>query len=62
MLPKLSFFPEKKSTNFTGQRPRVVCARYLENKVHAVQRQAPIRPAGGLGRAGVGGGGGVGAL
>ena len=36
-----------------GQRPRVVCERFLENKVHAAQsaagREAPLRPAGGLG-------------
>ena len=36
-----------------GQRPRVVCERFLENNVHAAQsaagREAPLRPAGGLG-------------
>ena len=36
-----------------GQGPRVVCERFLENKVHAAQsaagREAPLRPAGGLG-------------
>ena len=38
-----------------GQGPRVVCERFLENKVHAAQsaagREAPLRPAGGLGGA-----------
>ena len=36
-----------------GQGPRVVCERFSENKVHAAQsaagREAPLRPAGGLG-------------
>ena len=36
-----------------GQGPRVVCERFLENKVHAAQsaagREAPLRPAGGVG-------------
>ena len=36
-----------------GQGPRVVCERFLEKKVHAAQstagREAPLRPAGGLG-------------
>ena len=36
-----------------GQRPRVVCKRFLEDKVPAAQsaagREAPLKPAGGLG-------------
>ena len=41
------------SRGVAGQGPRVVCERFLENKVHAAQsaagREAPLRPAGGLG-------------
>ena len=39
-----------------GQGPRVVCERFLENKVHAAQsaagREAPLRVTGGLGGGG----------
>ena len=46
---------EKCGRGVAGQRPKVVCERFLEIKVHAAQssagREAPLRPAGGLGGA-----------
>ena len=50
--PIFTFVVRKQRRGVAGQGPRVVCERFLENKVHAAQSaagcEAPLRPAGGL--------------